>query len=319
MSMMKAVQVKAKGESMTLVTIPIPQPRDEQVLLRVEACGICHGDAKVIEGAASAYPRIPGHEVVGIVDRLGPKAFRWKKGQRVGIGWHGGHGETTALTTDGGYAEYMVAYEDALIAIPDDISSEEAAPLLCAGETVFSALRNSKARPGDIVAISGIGGLGHLALQYAQKSGFDVVAISRGNDKKSLALKLGAHHYLDSTKEDIPSALQPLGGAKAIIATAPSAKAISPLIGVLCKNGELIIAAVSDAPLDWSAMNFLMGAKTVKGTFTDMREMNAAVKFSVLTNVRPLIEVFPLEQAKEAFEKMMAAKTHFRAVLKIAQ
>lgn len=319
MSMMKAVQVKAKGESMTLVTIPIPQPRDEQVLLRVEACGICHGDAKVIEGAASAYPRIPGHEVVGIVDRLGPKAFRWKKGQRVGIGWHGGHGETTALTTDGGYAEYMVAYEDALIAIPDDISSEEAAPLLCAGETVFSALRNSKARPGDIVAISGIGGLGHLALQYAQKSGFDVVAISRGNDKKSLALKLGAHHYLDSTKEDIPSALQALGGAKAIIATAPSAKAISPLIGGLCKNGELIIAAVSDAPLDWSAMNFLMGAKTVKGTFTDMREMNAAVKFSVLTNVRPLIEVFPLEQAKEAFEKMMAAKTHFRAVLKIAQ
>ena len=319
MSMMKAVQVKAKGESMTLVTIPIPQPGDEQVLLRVEACGICHGDAKVIEGAASAYPRIPGHEVVGIVDRLGPKAFRWKKGQRVGIGWHGGHGETTALTTDGGYAEYMVAYEDALIAIPDDISSEEAAPLLCAGETVFSALRNSKARPGDIVAISGIGGLGHLALQYAQKSGFDVVAISRGNDKKSLALKLGAHHYLDSTKEDIPSALQALGGAKAIIATAPSVKAISPLIGGLCKNGELIIAAVSDAPLDWSAMNFLMGAKTVKGTFTDMREMNAAVKFSVLTNVRPLIEVFPLEQAKEAFEKMMAAKTHFRAVLKIAQ
>lgn len=319
MSMMKAVQVKAKGESMTLVTIPIPQPGDEQVLLRVEACGICHGDAKVIEGAASAYPRIPGHEVVGIVDRLGPKAFRWKKGQRVGIGWHGGHGETTALTTDGGYAEYMVAYEDTLIAIPDDISSEEAAPLLCAGETVFSALRNSKARPGDIVAISGIGGLGHLALQYAQKSGFDVVAISRGNDKKSLALKLGAHHYLDSTKEDIPSALQALGGAKAIIATAPSVKAISPLIGGLCKNGELIIAAVSDAPLDWSAMNFLMGAKTVKGTFTDMREMNAAVKFSVLTNVRPLIEVFPLEQAKEAFEKMMAAKTHFRAVLKIAQ
>lgn len=319
MSMMKAVQVKAKGESMTLVTIPIPQPGDEQVLLRVEACGICHGDAKVIEGAASAYPRIPGHEVVGIVDRLGPKAFRWKKGQRVGIGWHGGHGETTALTTDGGYAEYMVAYEDALIAIPDDISSEEAAPLLCAGETVFSALRNSKARPGDIVAISGIGGLGHLALQYAQKSGFDVVAISRGNDKKSLALKLGAHHYLDSTKEDIPSALQALGGAKAIIATAPSAKAISPLIGGLCKNGELIIAAVSDAPLDWSAMNFLMGAKTVKGTFTDMREMNAAVKFSVLTNVRPLIEVFPLKQAKEAFGKMMAAKTHFRAVLKIAQ
>lgn len=318
MSTMKAVQVKAKGEPMTLVNIPVPEPGEEQVLLKIEACGICHGDAKVIEGAASSYPRIPGHEVVGIVDRLGPNASRWKKGQRVGIGWHGGHGETTALTTDGGYAEYMVAYEDGLIAIPDEISSEEAAPLLCAGETVFSALRNSKVRPGDIVAISGIGGLGHLAVQYAQKAGFEVVAISRGDDKKALALELGAHHYLDSTKDDIPSALQALGGAKVIIATAPSAKAISPLIGGLCKNGELIIAAVSDEQLEWSAMNFLMGPNTVKGTFTDLQEMKAAVKFSVLTNVRPIIEVFPLEQAKEAFEKMMAAKTHFRAVLKIA-
>ena len=318
MPTMKAVQVKAKGESMTLVNIPVPQPGAEQILLKVEACGICHGDAKVIEGAASSYPRIPGHEVVGIVEQLGPNASKWKKGQRVGIGWYGGHGETTALTTDGGYAEYMVAYEDGLIAIPDEISSEEAAPLLCAGETVFSALRNSKARPGDIVAISGIGGLGHLAVQYAKKAGFEVVAISRGNDKKTLALELGAHHYIDSAKDNVPAALQALGGAKVIIATAPSAKAISPLIGGLCKDGELIIAAVSDEPLDWSAMNFLMGPNTVKGTFTDLQEMNAAVKFSVLTNVRPIIEFFPLERAKEAFEKMMAAKTHFRAVLKIA-
>ena len=318
MPTMKAVQVKAKGESMTLVNIPVPHPGAEQILLKVEACGICHGDAKVIEGAASSYPRIPGHEVVGIVEQLGPNASKWKKGQRVGIGWHGGHGETTALTTDGGYAEYMVTYEDGLIAIPDEISSEEAAPLLCAGETVFSALRNSKARPGDIVAISGIGGLGHLAVQYAKKAGFEVVAISRGNDKKTPALELGAHHYIDSAKDNVPAALQALGGAKVIIATAPSAKAISPLIGGLCKDGELIIAAVSDEPLDWSAMNFLMGPNTVKGAFTDLQEMNAAVKFSVLTNVRPIIEVFPLERAKEAFEKMMAAKTHFRAVLKIA-
>ena len=318
MPTMKAVQVKAKGESMTLVNIPVPQPGAEQILLKVEACGICHGDAKVIEGAASSYPRIPGHEVVGIVEQLGPNASKWKKGQRVGIGWYGGHGETTALTTDGGYAEYMVAYEDGLIAIPDEISSEEAAPLFCAGETVFSALRNSKARPGDIVAISGIGGLGHLAVQYAKKAGFEVVAISRGNDKKTPALELGAHHYIDSAKDNVPADLQALGGAKVIIATAPSAKAISPLIGGLCKDGELIIAAVSDEPLDWSAMNFLMGPNTVKGTFTDLQEMNAAVKFSVLTNVRPIIEFFPLERAKEAFEKMMAAKTHFRAVLKIA-
>lgn len=318
MSLMRAIQVKAKGEPMILVNIPVPEPGAEQVLLKVEACGICHGDAKVIEGVANSYPRIPGHEVVGIVDSVGANVTKRKKGQRVGIGWHGGHGETTALTTDGGYAEYMVAYEDGLIAIPDEISAEEAAPLLCAGETVFSALRNSKARPGDIVAISGIGGLGHLAIQYARKSGFEVVAISRGDDKKSLAAELGAHHYLDSSKEDIPAALQALGGAKVIIATAPSAKVISPLIGGLSKDGELIIAAVSDEPLEWSPMSFLMGPNTVKGTFTDLQEMKAAVKFSVLENIRPMIEIFPLEQAKDAFEKMMAAKTHFRAVLKIA-
>lgn len=317
MSMMKAVQVKAKGEPMELVSIPIPQPGNEQVLLRVEACGVCHGDAKVIEGAATSYPRVPGHEVVGIIEKLGANVTGWKTGQRVGIGWHGGHGETTALTTDGGYAEYMVAYEDGLITIPDEISAEEAAPLLCAGETVFSALRNSKARPGDLVAVSGIGGLGHLAIQYAKKAGYEVVAISRGSEKKILALELGAHHYIDSKQENVANALQDLGGAKTIIATAPSAKAITPLIGGLCKDGELIIAAVSDEPLEWSAMNFLMGPNAVRGTFTDLQEMNAAVKFSVLTNVRPMIRIFPLEQAKEAFEKMMAAKIHFRAVLKM--
>ena len=172
METMKAVQVAAKGEQMKLVEIPIPQPGEGQVLLKVEACGICHGDSKVIEGAASSYPRIPGHEVVGIVDKVGTDVTKWKVGQRVGIGWHGGHGHTTALTTDGGYAQYMVAYEDGLISIPDDISSEEAAPILCAGETVFSALHNSKARQGDLVAISGVGGLGHLAIQYAKKSGY---------------------------------------------------------------------------------------------------------------------------------------------------
>lgn len=321
MSMMKAIQVHGKGEPMTLVEIPIPQPGKEQILLKVEACGICHGDAKVIEGAVSSYPRIPGHEVVGIVEKLGPDSNKWKVGQRVGIGWHGGHGETTALTTDGGYAEYMVAYEDGLISIPDEISAVEAAPLLCAGETTFSALRNSKARPGpgDLVAVSGIGGLGHLAVQYAKKAGYEVAAISRGSSKEKLARELGAHHYIDSDKEDIAKALQALGGAKVIIATAPAAKAINPLIGGLGKDGELIIAAVSDEPLDWSAMSFLMGPNAVRGTFTDINEMDAAIKFSVLTNVRPMIEIFPLERAKEAFEKMMAAKTHFRAVLSMSK
>lgn len=318
METMKAVQVAAKGEQMKLVEIPIPQPGEGQVFLKVEACGICHGDSKVIEGAASSYPRIPGHEVVGIVDRVGTGVTKWKVGQRVGIGWHGGHGHTTALTTDGGYAQYMVAYEDGLISIPDDISSEEAAPILCAGETVFSALHNSKARQGDLVAISGVGGLGHLAIQYAKKSGYQVAAISRGSEKEELSRALGAHYYIDSDKEDVAEALQNLGGAKVILATAPSAKAINPLIRGLGADGELIVAAVSDEKLDWSAMDFLMGPNAVKGTFTDIHEMEAAVRFSILTDVRPMIEVFPLEQAREAYEKMMAAKTHFRAVLKMS-
>ena len=319
METMKAIQVAAKGEPMILVEIPIPQPNEGQVLLKVEACGICHGDAKVIEGAAASYPRIPGHEVVGIMVQLGAGVTAWKVGQRVGIGWHGGHGHTTALTTNGGYAEYMVAYEDGLIAIPNEITAEEAAPLLCAGETTFSALHNSNARMGDLVAISGIGGLGHLAIQYAKKAGYRVAAISRGADKAELAHKLGAHYYIDSEKENPAETLKALGGAKVILATAPNAKVIASLMGGLGINGELIIAAVDDEPLNWSAMDFLMGANTVKGTFTDIKEMEAAVRFSILTDVRPMIEVFPLEQAKEAFEKMMAAKTHFRAVLRMTK
>ncbi len=312
MKTMKAIQVAAKGEPMKLVEIPVPTPGEGQILIKVEACGVCHGDAKIIEGAASSYPRIPGHEVVGIVETDGEK---WSKGQRVGIGWHGGHGHTTALTTDGGYAEYMIVYEDGLISIPDEITPEEAAPLLCAGETTFSALHNSKARIGDLIAVSGIGGLGHLAIQYAKKAGFEVAAISRGSDKEELAKKLGAHHYIDTEKEEAAEVLQSLGGAKTIIATAPNPKTISALIGGLCKDGELIIAAVSEEQLDWSAMDFLMSGGSVKGTFTDINELDAAIKFSVLTDVRPMIEVFPLEQAYEAYQKMMAAKTHFRAVI----
>lgn len=314
---MKAVQVLAKGEPMRLVEVPIPQPEEGQVLIRVEACGICHGDSKVIEGWASEYPRIPGHEVVGTIEKLGKNISKWEVGQRVGIGWHGGHGHTTALSIDGGYAEYMVAYEDGLILIPEGITSEEAAPLLCAGETVFSALHNSRARMGDLIAVSGVGGLGHLAVQYARKAGFRVAAISRGEEKKELVMRLGAHLYINSDNENIVQALQAQGGAKVILATAPSAKAISPLIGGLDRDGELIVAAVSDEPLGWSAMDFLKGPNAVKGTFTDINEMEAAVRFSMLTDVRPIIEIFPLERAKEAYEKMMAAKTHFRAVLKI--
>lgn len=212
-----------------------------------------------------------------------------------------------------------MAYEDGLIAIPNEITAEETAPLLCAGETTFSALHNSNARMGDLVAISGVGDLGHPAIQYAKKAGYEVAAISRGSDKRELALKLGAHHYIDSEQENPAEALKALCGAKIILATAPNAKVISSLMGRLAAKGELIIAAVDDERLDWSAMDFLMGANTVKGTFTDIKEMEAAVRFSILTDVRPLIEIFPLEQAKEAFEKMIEAKTHFRAVLRMTK
>lgn len=287
------------------------------MLLRVEACGICHGDSKVIEGAASSYPRIPGHEVVGVVERPGTNISKWKVGQRVGIGWHGGHGHTTALTTDGGYAEFMVAYEDGLILIPDEITAEEAAPLLCAGETTFSALHNSKARPGDLAAVSGIGGLGHLAVQYAKKQDarsrqFPVVRI-----RNSLPKNLGRITILTVIVRTLLRYSKRWVEPKVILATAPDAKVISSLMGGLGVNGELIIVAVNDEPLGWSAMDFLMGPNTVKGTFTDIKEMEAAVRLSILTDVRPMIEVFPLEQAREAYEKMMAARTHFRAVLRM--
>nr|WP_308736885.1 zinc-binding dehydrogenase [Paenibacillus polymyxa] len=221
---------------------------------------------------------------------------------------------------DGGYAEYMVAFEDSLTHIPNEVSSEEAAPLMCAGETTFSALRNSSARPGDLVAISGIGGLGHLAVQYAKKAGYQTIAVSRGSDKEKLARELGAHCYIDSEKEDPAKALQALGGAKVILATAPNAKVISTLIDGLGKDGELIIVAGSGERLELSAMDFLKGPHTVRGSFTGQsKEIDAAVRFSVLTDVRPMIEVFPLEQASEAYEKMMSAKTRFRAVLSMTK
>ncbi|OKP89163.1 alcohol dehydrogenase [Paenibacillus helianthi] len=273
-----------------------------------------------IGGLASEYPRIPGHEVIGIVEELGAGATKWKIGERVGIGWHGGHSHVTGLTIDGGYAEYMVAYQDSLSSIPHEISVLEAAPLMCAGETTFSAIRNSKARPGDLVAIQGIGGLGHLAVQYANKAGYRTVAISRGSDKENLVRQLGAHHYIDSEKEDPAKALQALGGAKVILATAPNAKAISSLINGLGQDSELIIVAGSGEQLELSAMDFLKGPNTVKGSFTGgAKEIQATINFSVLTDIRPMIETFPLDRASEAYDKMMSASTRFRAVLNISE
>ncbi|MDY0406469.1 zinc-binding dehydrogenase [Virgibacillus sp. 179-BFC.A HS] len=322
MKKMKAIQIPSKGKSMKLVEVPVPQPGDGQVLLRVEACGVCRGDARTITGDAPAYPRIPGHEVIGTIEGLGTNSKKWEIGERVGTGYNGGNNHVTGLTMDGGYAEYMVAYEDSLCSIPDELSALEAAPLMCAGETTFNALKNSKARPGDLVAIQGIGGLGHLAVQYAKKAGFRTVAISRGSNKEELVRHLGAHHYVNSEKEDPAHALQTLGGAKVILATAPNAKAISSLITGLGSDSELIIVASSAEPLELSAMDFLKGPYTIKGSFTGKataREIEEAVNFSVLTDVRPMVEIFPLECASEAYEKMMTATTRFRAVLNISK
>jgi len=320
MKMMRAIQIPSKGEKMKLVEIPVPHPGKGQVLLRVEACGVCNGDSRTIRGGAPEYPRIPGHEVIGVVEELGLGSTKWKMGERVGIGYHGGYNHVTGLTMDGGYAEFMVVYEDSLSSIPNELSALEAAPLMCAGETTFSALRNSKARPGDLVAIQGIGGLGHLAVQYAKKAGFRTVAISRGSDKENLVHRLGAHHYIDSKKEEPDKALQALGGAKVILATAPNAKAISSLIYGLASDGELIIIAGSGEQLELSAMDFLKGPNTVRGSFTGQaKEIQQAINISVLTEVRPMIETFPLERANEAYEKMMAASTRFRAFLAISE
>lgn len=318
MTTMKAVQVPAKGQPLELTEVPVPDPTAAQVRIKIEACGVCHGEAKIVDGWASSYPRIPGHEVVGVIDKLGEQVEGWEVGQRVGTGWHGGHDNTTGMTMNGGYAEYMVAFPDGLVEIPDGISPEEAAPILCAGETVFSALKNSKARIGDIVAVSGIGGLGHLAVQYARKAGHEVVAISRGADKEQLARQLGAHHYIDTEGGEVAEQLTALGGATVIIATAPKPDAIAPLIGGLAPRGELILAAVSDDPIGWSALDFLGGQASVKGTFTDVDSMADAIKYGVLTDARPMIEVFPLEQAREAYDKMMDATVRFRAVLSMA-
>ncbi|WAH37148.1 zinc-binding dehydrogenase [Alicyclobacillus dauci] len=318
MATMKAVQIVGRGGPFELVEVDIPEPGAEQVRIRVEACGVCHGEVMALEGHAPnmQYPRIPGHEVIGVIDKLGSDVSGWSVGDRVGVGWAGGHGQVTGLTYDGGYAEYMVAYTDGLARVPEEVSAEEVAPLMCAGNTTFSALRNSQARPGDIVVIGGIGGLGHLAVQYAKKAGYHVVAVSRGKDKEPLAKQLGAHIYIDAEAEDPAKVLQSMGGAKVVLATAPNAKSISQLFNGLAPGGELIVVAGSGDQLDLTPAQFLNGRRTFKGwTAGPAKESEETIAFSVLTDVHPMVEVFPLEQATEAFEHMMSSKVRFRAVL----
>jgi propanol-preferring alcohol dehydrogenase len=338
MPFMKAIQVGSPGGDFELIRKEIPEPAANEVRIKVEACGICHGDAMVKEGHAPGirYPRIPGHEVVGIVDRPGADVDYWKAGQRVGVGWYGGpclkceacrkgdtshclHALTTGISFDGGYAEYMVAPAQALTIVPDELEPLKAAPLLCAGRTTFSALRSSGARGGDLVAIQGMGGLGHLAVQFSRKLGFKTVVLSRGKEKQQLAYELGALVYIDTEAVNPADELKKLGGAKVILATAPSSRAISEVVGGLGFEGELIMVAAPHEPLQISPGLLLGGSRSIRGWTSRLprNKSEDVLNFSVISGALPMIEVFPLEQAALAYEKMMTSRVHFRAVLKM--
>jgi D-arabinose 1-dehydrogenase-like Zn-dependent alcohol dehydrogenase len=332
---MKAAQITKPGGDWELVEREIPQPGAGQVRIKVEACGICHSDVLIKDGLwpGLQYPRVPGHEVAGRVDALGSGVTAFETGQRVGVGWHGGHcfqcmhcrrgdfamcanRKITGIDFDGGYAEYMVAPAAALAAIPDELPAEEAGPFMCAGVTVFNALRNSGARGGDVVAVHGIGGLGHLGVQFARQMGFVTVALGRGRDKEPLARKLGAHLYIDSGGDDAAAELQKLGGARVILATAPNAAAMSMLIEGLGVDGKLLVPAAPAEPLSIGAIPLIMGRRSVAGWYSGTaRDSQDTLEFSALSGVHPMIEKYPLSRVAEAYEQMRSGRARFRAVL----
>ena len=332
---MKAAQISKAGGDWELVERDIPEPGPDQVGVKVEACGICHSDALVKDGIwpGLQYPRVPGHEIAGRIDALGDNVTAWHQGQRVGVGWHGGHcfvceqcrrgdfamcvnRKVTGIDFDGGYAEYMIAPASALAAIPDELPAEEAGPFMCAGVTVFNALRNSGARAGDVVAVHGIGGLGHLGVQYARQMGFETVAINRGNDKEQLARKLGAHHYIDATASDVVAELQKLGGASVILATAPNAQAISALVDGLAPSGKLLVPAAPAEPLTINVFSLIMRRSSVAGWYSGTaKDSQDTLEFSALSGVHPMIEKYPLDQVAAAYEQMHSGKVRFRVVL----
>ncbi len=332
---MKVAQVPKPGADFEVVERAIPEPGVRQVRIRVQACGICHSDVLTKEGKwpGIQYPRVPGHEVAGVIDELGADVSEWKKGQRVGVGWHGGHdGTCTAcrhgdfrncrnlkipgISYDGGYQEYMLAPIEALAAMPESLGPAEAAPLLCAGITTFNALRHSGAMPGDLVAIAGMGGLGHLGVQFANKFGYNVVAIGRGSDDAALARKLGASVYIDSKATNAAEALLKLGGARVVLATAPSSKLMSGLIEGLGPNGKLLVVGVDFDPIEVTPVQLISGSRVIQGwaagTPADSEE---TLRFADLTGVRPMIETYPLEKASEAYARMMSGRAQFRVVL----
>jgi D-arabinose 1-dehydrogenase-like Zn-dependent alcohol dehydrogenase len=332
---MRVVQVSEKNGPLHLVERDMPEPARGEVRVKVEACGVCHSDSLAVEGTmpGATFPRVPGHEIAGRIDALGEGVQGWSVGQRVGVGWFGGacyrcepcrrghiidcrNLRIPGINYDGGYAEAMVCPADALAAMPDDLEAAEAAPLLCAGITTFNALRHSGALPGDVVAVLGVGGLGHLGIQFAAKMGFRTVAIGRGGDKEQLARKLGAAHYIDSGAEDAAAALQGMGGAKAILATVPSGKAISPLVGGLGVRGKLIVVGVSPEPIEVPSFAVIGQSASVIGHASGTSiESEDTLRFSAMSGVRPMIETMPLEQAAEAYAKMMRGDARFRMVL----
>jgi D-arabinose 1-dehydrogenase-like Zn-dependent alcohol dehydrogenase len=332
---MKAAEVPEAGADFQIVEREIPKPGAGQVRIKVQACGVCHSDVFTKEGSwpGIEYPRVPGHEIAGLIDEVGSGVSAWKKGQRVGVGWHGGQDNTCrscrrgdfrncenlkipGISYDGGYQQYMLAPVEALVPIPESLSDVDAAPLLCAGITTYNALRHSGALPGDLVAVQGIGGLGHLGIQFANKFGYKVAAIGRGPENAALAKKLGASVYIDSGTTNAAEALTKMGGAQVILATAPSSKAMSELVNGLGPNGKLIVIGATFEPMEVAPVQLITGSRTIQGwaagTAADSED---TLHFAELSGVRPMIETYPLEKAAEAYDRMMSGKAQFRVVL----
>jgi D-arabinose 1-dehydrogenase-like Zn-dependent alcohol dehydrogenase len=332
---MKVAQISKPGAGFQIVEREIPEPGAGQVRIKVNACGVCHSDALVVDGSwpGISYPRVPGHEVAGVVDVLGAGVSEWKKGQRVAIGWHGGNDFTcpecrrgdfmncrnqqvTGISFDGGYQEYMLAPREALVAIPDSVRDVDAGPLMCAGITTFNSLRHSGALPGDLVAVQGIGGLGHLGVQFASKFGYRVVAIGRGSENAALAKKLGASLYINAESVNATQELQKLGGARVILATAPNSKTMSELVGGLSANGKLIVIGISFDPLGVAPVQLISGRKALQGWASGTPgDGDGTLNFCELSGVRPIVETFPLAEADAAYARMMSGKAQFRVVL----
>ena len=339
MAQMTSVQVSGPGGSFEVVKRTVPEPGPNTVRIKIQACGVCHSDVFVKEGLWPGlhYPRVTGHEVAGVIDSVGSGVTNWTKSQRVGVGWHGGHCslcsscrrgdfmgcqsfQVTGFQEDGGYAQYMIARSEAVVALPDALSPVEAAPILCAGVTTFNSLRHSGASASDLVAVQGLGGLGHLGVQFASKMGYHTVAIGRGQDKEALALKLGAVRYLDTDKTNVANELTKMGGASVILATAPNSKSMSELIDGLGVSGKLLVVGASADPIQVTPIQLIGARRTIQGWPSGTaRDSEDTLNFCALTGIRPMVETFPFEQAAAAYDRMLSGKARFRVVLTMGE